>query len=279
MPKKMSDYLVFDMHKSRNTKLNILHQLEGKILKEYIEPSSNVDLESPQGKTYAFGLLKAARLTLRKKVHQFWTERLSKFRDMFIRYCHNEACEKDRYEEFAVNAAQPIGLQYLATNGERGMLCSNDLCSAMWLSTAGYTDYIYYGKCLEDNPLDAGMVEKCGMDFWKICGGWGGCLRENGPLINNQFPVLLRSNNTEKCIDCSDTATWCTQGACSVASLHPGRKRTDHRTTPLQHSFAGPDTCHFSTVVSNAVQHYIHKMQRSGKCCNLSMIRFIIESF
>lgn len=251
MPKKMSDYIVVDINKSRNTQLNFVNQLGGQVLREYIEPLSHFDINTPEGKTYPFALLKAARLNMREKLHKYWKQRLDQFRQaIFLRYCITESCRNDQYDEFAVKVADPVAFQYLAATAEYGTLCSGELCSTMWISTGGHSDYVYYRQCLGANPLQK-ENERCVDDYWSFCGRLGSGCQENDKVVNNQFPVLLRSSGSDLCVDCSDSASWCRQTKCPVAHLHPG-----YPSDPV----GDRDNCLESSQLCSGPQFQIHKM-------------------
>ncbi|XP_055331503.1 uncharacterized protein LOC129583642 [Paramacrobiotus metropolitanus] len=228
MPKKMSDYLSFSMQASRNIKLSIVNRLDDQVLKEYIEPSSHYDLDTNEGKTFAFGLLKVARITMKKRLEKYWNERLNDYRYLlFRRYCTAPAChtEREQYDEFVVTSGQPVTLGYLSGTAENGKLCSSDLCSSMWLSTAGYKDYVYYrGTCMDAaHPLETTDPQACDTEYWKLCTDFGRCNSgQKHVLKDSAFPIVILSNTSGLCVDCTDTEQWCRQNRCPSSALFPG---------------------------------------------------------
>ncbi|OQV21318.1 hypothetical protein BV898_04802 [Hypsibius exemplaris] len=129
----------------------------------------------------------------------------------------------DRYEELYIHIGEPISLQFQASNAENGKFCGSNFCTAMWLSTAGYRDYIYYRQCLGDNPLEV-PSEQCPADQWTICTKASGCT-PSIVLTNDYFPLALRSAATGMCADCSSTGTWCKIGMCPAYVHNSGPTR------------------------------------------------------
>ena len=212
MSKKMSDNIVFDAYKLGNNQLGFANQVNAKRMNEYDEPLSKCAANDNNNCIdYAFGFLKSARITARHKWQEYWKDVLRDFRKLlFKRYCLFEACQTDRYAEFQVHVGERVGLQFLASNAENGKFCSKDMCSTMWLSTAGYRDFLYYRPCFRDDPLEL-PGDQCAEETWKICTRRGGC-NPNILLTNDYYPLALRSMQNGLCIDCTETATWCKQG-------------------------------------------------------------------
>lgn len=214
LPKRIADNIIFDPQKLSNNHLGLVNQISGKRLSEYDEPLSRCGTKDNNNcNDYTLGFLKAVRITARHRFEEYWKDLLKDFRQsLFKRHCTATACANDRYVELFVKAGDIVGLQYQAQNGENNQFCGSNFCSAMWMSTGGYKDYIYQRPCL-GSELVMEDDARCRTDYWKICSGAGGCTGSSY-LKNEEFPVALRSVENENCVDCSHTTTWCKQGSC-----------------------------------------------------------------
>ncbi|OQV21319.1 hypothetical protein BV898_04803 [Hypsibius exemplaris] len=216
MPKKMADNIVFDSQKFGNNQLGLVNQINAKRLSEYDEPLAKCSANDNNAcSDYTMGFLKSVRITNRRQWEEFWKDILQDFRQLlFRRHCRLDACLNDRYEELYIHIGEPISLQFQASNAENGQFCGSNVCTAMWLSTGGHTDHVYYRPCLGDNPVELTCKHKhCSTDQWTVCTKGSDCTLST-VLTNDHFPLALRSGATGTCIDCSDTVTWCKLATC-----------------------------------------------------------------
>ncbi|XP_055331429.1 uncharacterized protein LOC129583597 [Paramacrobiotus metropolitanus] len=214
LPKKLADALVFDSQKLDMGQLGLVNRINGRRLSDYDEKLSKCGANDNNNcNDYSLGALKAARITFRIKAEEYWKDLLYDFRTtLFKGYCTASPCRHDRYQEFFIKAGELIALQYQASNGENNKFCSNNYCSTMWMSTAGYKDYAYYRQCLGDNNLNLDQ-SLCTDDNWKICNAQGSCDGKS-ILRNRDFPVALQSAANGKCLDCSTHSAWCKMASC-----------------------------------------------------------------